>query len=122
MKNMIGRYNGRKVYRTTLPEYVNGRYYKNEEDVYLIDTDLIFRNEIIASYDGKYVSEYDLKDRATYYTIPVEVAKTANKEKNETEIPSSTGTAEEVLAGLYDTDYSKYFGNAEAILNSVFER
>lgn len=70
MKDIVGIYKGIKVYKVTLPEYVNGRLYKDEENMYLIDGELIYKNEIFAKYDGNYVTEYDPHKRAEYYTVP----------------------------------------------------
>lgn len=56
MNDIIGKYRGIKVYKVTLPEYVNGRLYKDEENMYLIDGELIYKNEIFAKYDGNYFS------------------------------------------------------------------
>ena len=70
MNDIVGKYRGIKVYKVTLPEYVNGRLYKDEENMYLIDGELIYKNEIFAKYDGNYVTEYDPHKRAEYYTVP----------------------------------------------------
>ena len=70
MNDIVGKYKGIKVYRVTLPVYVNGRLYKDEDNIYLIDGELIYKNEIFAKYDGNYVEEYDPHERATYYTVP----------------------------------------------------
>lgn len=70
MNDIIGKYRGIKVYKVTLPEYVNGRLYKDEENMYLIDGELIYKNEIFAKYDGNYVSELDAHLRRKFYIVP----------------------------------------------------
>ena len=70
MSAIMGKFQGIKVYKTTLPEYVNMRLYKDEENMYVIDDDMIYKNEIFAKWDGKYVNELDPYERAVYYTIP----------------------------------------------------
>ena len=70
MNDIVGKFKGIKVYRVTLPEYVNGRLYKDEENMYLINGELIYKNEVFAKYDGNYVTEYDPHKRAEYYTVP----------------------------------------------------
>ena len=70
MSAIMGKFQGIKVYKTTLPEYVNMRLYKDEENMYVIDGDMIYKNEIFAKWDGKYVNELDPYERAVYYTIP----------------------------------------------------
>lgn len=70
MSAIMGKFQGIKVYKTTLPEYVNMRLYKDEENMYIIDGDMIYKNEIFAKWDGKYVNELDPHQRAVYYTIP----------------------------------------------------
>ena len=70
MSAIMGKFQGIKVYKTTLPEYVNMRLYKDEENMYIIDDDMIYKNEIFAKWDGKYVNELDPYERAVYYTIP----------------------------------------------------
>jgi hypothetical protein len=134
MSDIVGKYKGIKVYRVSLPEYVNGRLYKDEDNIYLIDGELIYKNEIFAKYDGNYVTEYDLHERATYYTVPA-----IKMESRDVEFSSSTGTArgstnsnfemktsgagapatvEETLAGVFDTDYFSGMTDIDAFLKS----
>ena len=125
---IIGKYQGKEVYKVTLSEYVNGRLYKDEENMYLIDGELIYNNEAFASYDGNYVTEYDSHERVTYYTIPDNFKRaisnynadndrdTVNKEKNETENLFSTGnfefkTVDEILAGSLGSEATNYFSS-----------
>lgn len=149
MSAIMGKFQGIKVYKTTLPEYVNMRLYKDEENMYIIDDDMIYKNEIFAKWDGKYVNELDPYERAVYYTIPqVKVenggTQSANgndireytfdisfssgkmtvEEKNETKIntePVEVVKAEDVLAGVYDTDYSDLFTDVDAFLKNALK-
>ena len=66
----IGKYQGREVYKVTLPEYVNSRYYKDKYYIFLIDGELICKNEVFASYDGNYVKVYDVHKRRIFYEVP----------------------------------------------------
>lgn len=139
MSDIVGKYKGIKVYRVSLPEYVNGRLYKDEDNIYLIDGELIYKNEIFAKYDGNYVTEYDPHERATYYTVPA-----IKMESRGVEFSSSTGTArgstnsnfetkkedtapvsnfqpedvEATLAGVFDTDYFSGMTDIDAFLKS----
>lgn len=125
---IIGKYQGKEVYKVTLSEYVNRRYYKDKYYVFLIDGELIYNNEAFASYDGNYVTEYDLRQRRTYYTIPDNFKRaisnynvdndrdTVNKEKNETENLFSTGnfefkTVDEILAGSFGSFATENFSS-----------
>ena len=127
-ESLIGKFHGIPVYKTNMIEYVNNRYYKDEENMYLIDGELIYKNEIFAKYDGNYVTEYDPHERATYYTIPDNFKRaisnynadndrdTVNKEKNETENLFSTGnfefkTVDEILAGSLGSEATNYFSS-----------
>lgn len=120
MNDIVGKYRGIKVYKVTLPEYVNGRLHKDEENMYLIDGELIYKNEIFAKYDGNYVSVYDSHKKRTFYTVPIFTAnnKSLSKEgydtangNSEPEISSTFGIetktkgVEETFAGVFDTDY-----------------
>ena len=137
MKDIVGKYQGIKVYRVTLPEYVNGRLYKDEENMYLIDGELIYKNEIFAKYDGKYVTEYDPHQRATYYTIPaikvdkrgVEFTSSIGTDEGDSYSNSETKTedaapvsdfkpedVEATLAGVYETDYFSSMTDIDAFL------
>lgn len=69
-ESLIGKFHGIPVYKTNMIEYVNNRYYKDEENMYLIDGELIYKNEIFAKYDGNYVSELDAHLRREFYTVP----------------------------------------------------
>jgi hypothetical protein len=147
MSAIMGKFQGIKVYKTTLPEYVNMRLYKDEENMYIIDDDMIYKNEIFAKWDGKYVNELDPYERAVYYTIPqIKVedrgTQSANgndireytfdisfssgkmtvEEKNETKTePVEVVEAEDVLAGVYDTDYSNLFTDVDAFLKNALK-
>ena len=136
---IIGKYQGREVYKVTLPEYVNNRYYKDKYYVFLIDGELIYNNEAFASYDGNYVSLYDPHKKRTFYTVPTFTVsggignKSLSKEgydtangNSETKISSTSGnetktetetmspkSVEETLAGVFDTDY--FSGMTDAV-------
>ena len=138
----IGKYNGIMVYEVSLPEYVNGRLYKDEENMYLIDGELIYKNEILAKYDGNYVTEYDHHKRATYYTIPKITVPTVEAKvvtdnrgvryvEYETNLPDPVGNSksetaptseskdvEATLAGVYETDYFSGMMDIDAFLKS----
>lgn len=70
MSDIVGKYKGIKVYKVTFPEYVNSRLYKNKDNIYLIDGELIYNNEAFASYNGNYVSDYDPHKKRTFYIVP----------------------------------------------------
>lgn len=144
-KGIIGKYKGIKVYGVSLPEYVNGRLYKDEENMYIIDGELIYKNEIFAKYDGNYVTEYDPHERAVYYTIPkittatieakvVADGKGVKYVEYETNLPDPVGISknemktstenldvEATLAGVYDTDYFSLMTDIDAFLKSNLE-
>ena len=68
--DLVGKFKGIPVYKTNMVDYVNNRYYYDEDNIFLIDGELIYKNEIFAKYDGNYVTEYDPHKRAKYYTVP----------------------------------------------------
>ena len=115
-----------------------------------IKDDMIYKNEIFAKWDGKYVNELDPHKRAVYYTIPqIKVedrgAQSANgsdireytfdfsfssgkvgaeekvEPKKETE-PMKLVEVEDVLAGVYDTDYSSLFTDVDMFLKNALEK
>ena len=146
---IIGKYQGREVYKVTLSEYVNRRYYKDKYYVFLIDGELIYNNEAFASYDGNYVSVYDPHKKRTFYTVPTFTVsggignKSLSKEgydtangNSEMKISSASGnetkteTVEETLAGVfdssaiegvYDTDYFSGMTDVDAFLKANLE-
>ena len=136
---LIGKYHGIPVYKSNIVDYVSNRYYYDQENMYLINGELIYKNEIFARYDGNYVTEYDLHKRATYYTIPAvkvesrgveftsslgadEGDSNSNSEtKTEDAIASSEFQPEDVeatLAGVYETDYFGSMTDIDAFLKS----
>lgn len=141
---IIGKYKGIKVYKVTFPEYVNSRLYKNKDNIYLIDGELIYNNEAFASYNGNYVSDYDPHKKRTFYTVPTftvsggigkEGYDTANG-NSEMKISSASGnetktkSVEETLAGVfdssaiegvYDTDYFSGMTDIDAFLKTNLE-
>ena len=146
---IIGKYQGKEVYKVTLPEYVNGRYYRNADYIFLIDGELIYNNEAFASYDGNYVSLYDSHKKRTFYTVPTFTVnggignKSLSKEgydtangNSETKISSTSGnetktkmkteitppkSVEETLAGVFDTDYFSDMIDIDAFLKANSE-
>lgn len=84
MKERIGTFTGIPVYKTTKTEYICKQLYFDNV-IYLIDGKMIKNNEVFAEYDGNYVHEYDIDDRAIYYNIPIGNTKTANFSKTELE-------------------------------------
>ena len=140
MNDIVGKYKGIKVYKVTFPEYVNSRLYKNKDNIYLIDGELIYNNEAFASYNGNYVSDYDPHKKRTFYTVPTF---TVNKEeydtangKLESKISSTSGNETEILntedilgavfngdalAAIYDTDYFSGMTDVDAFLKANLE-
>ena len=139
MGDIVGKYKGIRVYEVTVPEYVNGRLYKDEENMYLIGEDLIYKNEVFARYNGCYVEEYDLHERATYYTVPaikvsrrgVEFTSSIGTDEGDTNSNSEMKTeytavvsnfepedVEATLAGVYNTDYFSGMTDIDAFLKS----
>ena len=141
-KDLVGKFKGIPVYRSNMVDYVNNRYYYNEDDIFLIDGELIYKNEIFAKYDGNYVTEYDAHERSKYYTIPkprratveakvVTDGKGARYVEYETNLPDPVGISENemknsfepvdveaTLAGVYETDYFSAMTDIDAFLKS----
>lgn len=125
-EGIVGKYKGIKVYRVTLPEYVNGRLYKDEDNMFLIDGELIYKNEIFAKYDGKYVSELDAHLRSEYYTVPaikiesrgIEFTSSIGTADGGSVSKNETKTVEETLAGVYEIDYFSSMTDINAFLKS----
>ena len=68
--DLVGKFKGIPVYKSNMVEYVINRRYYDEDNMFLINGELIYKNEIFAKYDGNYVTEYDPHQRAPYYTVP----------------------------------------------------
>lgn len=134
---IIGKFKGIPVYKSNMVDYVNNRHYYDEDNMFLIDGELIYKNEIFAKYDGNYVTEYDPHQRATYYTIPaikvngrgveftssIGIADGDTNSETETEYtaPVSNFQPEDVeatLAGVYETDYFSSMTDIDAFLKS----
>ena len=130
MSAIMGKFEGIRVYKTTLPEYVNMRLYKDEENIYVIDDDMIYKNEIFAKWDGNYVTELDPHERAVYYTIPKEYrgtqtatnsssGKAAMKEKNETKKETEPVKLDDILTGVYEINYANLFADVDMFLKML---
>lgn len=72
MNGRIGKYNSIDCYKITRDEYIKERFYKNKEVIFIIDKDMIYKNVVIGTYDGKYVNDYDRHKQYTYYVEPKE--------------------------------------------------
>lgn len=133
--DLVGKFKGIPVYKSNMVDYVNNRHYYDEDNIFLIDGELIYKNEIFAKYDGNYVTEYDPHQRAEYYTIPA--IKVSNRG---VEFTSSIGTddgdsyseteytapvsefkpedVEATLSGVYETDYFSSMTDIDAFLKA----
>lgn len=137
--DLVGKFKGIPVYKSNMVDYVNNRHYYDEDNMFLIDGELIYKNEIFAKYDGNYVTEYDPHQRATYYTIPA--IKVSNRgveftssigtddgdsySETETKTPEVGTTSEfkpedveATLAGVYETDYFSSMTDIDAFLKA----
>jgi hypothetical protein len=102
MKERVGTFTGIPVYKTTKTEYIYKQLYLDDNVIYLIDDQMIKDNEVFADYDGKYVHEYDIKDRGIYYNIPIAGMKTANFSKTELENSLAIEkNIDEIIANAY---------------------
>lgn len=136
---IIGKFKGIPVYKSNMVDYVNNRHYYDEDNMFLIDGELIYKNEIFAKYDGNYVTEYDPHQRATYYTIPaikvnnrgVEFSSSIGTDEgdivsnSETKTPEVGTTSdfqpedvEATLSGVYETDYFSSMTDIDAFLKA----
>lgn len=138
---IIGKYQGKEVYKVTFPEYVNSRLYKNKDNIYLIDGELIYNNKVFASYDGNYVSVYNPHKKRIFYTVPIFTAnkkgcdtangnfeskdskETSSTSGNETEIEDILGAVfnGDALAATYETDYFSGMIDIDAFLKTNLE-
>ena len=73
----IGKYQGKVCYELTREEFLNGRYYENNRDIFIIHEDglMILNNRAFARYNGTTVDEFRPYD----YYVP-------NKAKAQTEV------------------------------------
>ena len=121
--DLVGKFKGIPVYKSNMVDYVNNRHYYDEDNIFLIDGELIYKNEIFAKYDGNYVTEYDPHERAEYYTIPA--IKVSNRG---VEFTSSIGAEDAVVSSNYETEteYTAPVSNfqpedVDATLTGVYE-
>ena len=143
--DLVGKFKGIPVYKSNMVDYVNNRRYYDEDNMFLIDGELIYKNEIFAKYDGNYVTEYDPHKRAEYYTIPKITTATVEAKvmadgkgvrhvEYETNLPDPVGISktemknsfppedvDATLAGVYETDYFSLMTDIDAFLKSNLE-
>lgn len=142
--DLVGKFKGIPVYKSNMVDYVNNRHYYDEDNMFLIDGELIYKNEIFAKYDGNYVTEYDPHKRAKYYTIPAIKVNNRGLRTPEEPSTSSIGTddgdsyseietktpevgttsefkpedVEATLSGVYETDYFSSMTDIDAFLKA----
>ena len=137
MKDIIGKYRSRKVYRTNTTDYINKRLYNNEEDIFLINREMIYKNEVFATYDGAYVTELDYNQKYEFYRIPEPAVKVVTdgkgvkyetnlsvpvgNSKNETKTSTEKVDVEATIAEVYDTDYFSGMTDIDAFLKNALE-
>ena len=73
----IGKYQGKVCYELTREEFLNGKYYENNKNIFIIHEDglMIFKNKAFARYDGDGVDEF--RDSYDYY-VPYKVEEQAH--------------------------------------------
>lgn len=112
MNGRIGKYNGIDCYKITREEYIKERFYKNNEVIFIIDKDMVYKNVVIGTYDGEYVNDYDRHRQYTYYEEPIGVATTYRADGTVDEMQvydvswnlNSEMEVDKILRGVYDKD------------------
>lgn len=109
--NVFGRFEGTNVYKIDLQTYIKYEYYLDDEDMYLINDDLIYKNQIIGRWDGKHVHEWSPRERTTFYDYNFKEEEPVVEYIAETDEPVvnveinletiEAASAEELLAGVY---------------------
>lgn len=144
MGDIIGKYSGRKVYKTNTTDYINKRLYNNKEDIFLINREMIYKNTVFATYDGTYVKEFDYNQKYEFYKVPepadveakvvtdgkglryveyeINLSVPVGNSKNETKTSTEKLDVEATLAGVYDTDYFSGMTDIDAFLKKALER
>lgn len=97
----IGKYQNRVCYELTKEEFLNGKNYENDKDIFVIHNDglMIFNNKAFARYDGNSVDEFN--NPYDYY-VPYGVA--------ERQVCSTTGDFSE-----YSKCVDDFFANLKEI-------
>jgi hypothetical protein len=143
MRDIIGKFAGRRVYKTNTTDYINKRLYNNVEDIFLINREMIYKNEVFATYDGTYVKELDYNQKYEFYRIPEPATVEAKvvtdgkgvkyveyetnlsipvgNSKNETKTSTEKVDVEATIAGVYDTDYFSGMTDIDAFLKNALE-
>ena len=143
MKDIIGKYRSRKVYRTNTTDYINKRLYNNEEDIFLINREMIYKNMVFSTYDGTYVTELDYNQKYEFYRKPepavveakvvtdgkgvkyveyeTNLSVPVGNSKNETKTSTEKVDVEATIAGVYDTDYFSGMTDMDAFLKNALE-
>ena len=113
----FGRYNGKNVYQVQLPLYVRNKYYDDEVDMYLIDGDLIYKNQIIGHWDGNMVHEWDPHERTVFYRNTVK----KEPETKESEVKPTEVFVEPTYYQAVEVAGSQPVASVEDILAGVYE-
>lgn len=143
MRDIIGKFNGKKVYKTNTTDYINKRLYNNVEDIFLINREMIYKNEVFATYDGTYVKELDYNQKYEFYRIPepavveakvvtdgkgvryveyeTNLSVPVGNSKNEVKTSTEKVDVEATIAGVYDTDYFSCMTDIDAFLKNALE-
>lgn len=108
--DLVGKFKGIPVYKSNMVDYVNNRRYYDEDNMFLINGELIYKNEIFAKYDGNYVSKLDAHLRREFYTVPAIKVRTSEEPST-----SSIGTADG------DTNSETETKTEDAVVFSNFE-
>lgn len=100
VNGLIGTYRGIAVYRTTKEQYIEDGYYKNPNDMFIIDNLLIKNNYVVGKFNDMYrkITPLPVEQIKKYYIAEEPV--------------------KEVMAGLIE---ATGWETADDILNSVYK-
>lgn len=105
-EGLIGTYKGSVVYKITEKQYIEDKYYKNPNDIFIMEDDLVVRNNIIIGQfdkDKRNITEFPFEKRTMYYVEFLKFLPKKPVEEQEPDTMATTGweTADDILKAVY---------------------
>lgn len=102
-EGLIGTYKGIAVYRVTEKQFIEEKYYKNPNDIFIMEDDLVVKNNIIIGQfdkDRRNITEFPFEKRTMYY---VEFLPKESVEEDKSDTMTTTGweSADDILKAVY---------------------
>lgn len=105
-EGLVSAYKGSAVYKITEKQYIENKYYKNPNDIFIMEDDLVVRNNIIIGQfdkDKRSIMEFPFEKRTMYYVefLKFLPKKPVEEQESDTMAATEWESADDILNSVY---------------------